>query len=54
MKLLNKIFELKSQKPINSQDIELYIISKGYEPLRWAIVKAESNNLIVEATVINL
>jgi hypothetical protein len=52
MKLLNKIFELKIQKPINSEDIELHIISQGYEPLRWAIVKANNDIITIESTLI--
>ncbi|MEI7474294.1 MAG: hypothetical protein WCK67_05895 [bacterium] len=52
MKIANKLFEIETQMPINSEYIENHIRKKGYEPLRWAIVKADNKTIEIEATII--
>ena len=49
MILENKKFVIKKK---NVKAIEDFIKSKGYKPVRWAIIKAENGNFTIEATTL--
>ena len=52
MQLVNKIFTIEKVKTLDVKFIETFIFNAGYEPLRWAIIKAKNNRLVIEAVVI--
>lgn len=52
MRLLNKLFEFENRFPLTAEYIEQCIKNLGYEPLRWAIVKADNKNIKIESTII--
>jgi len=54
MQLENKKFVLKNIKKITVEFIESFILNKGYKPLRWAVVKAKSGDITIEAACIRI
>ena len=50
MLLENKKFVLKDIKTLTIKVIEDFINSKGYQPLRWAVVDIKNEEFVVEAT----
>jgi len=49
MRLENKKFILKNIKTLTVKVIEDFIYSKGYKPLRWAVVDIQNEEFIIEA-----
>ncbi len=54
MQLENKKFTLETTKELSVNAVESLILSSGYVPLRWAIVKSENRKFIIEASCIKL
>lgn len=53
MKLIQKQFTLKNKTPLTADYIENEIQKHGFELLRWAIVKAENEELLIDSVIIN-
>lgn len=52
MKIVNKQFNINKTENLNVEYIENFILKSGFEPLRWAVVKAEDSSIVIDATVI--
>lgn len=52
MKIVNKQFTLNKIENLSVEHIENFILKSGFEPLRWAVVKVEGDNIVIDATVL--
>lgn len=51
MQIQHKQYRIKKNE-LSVKNIEALIIKSGLDPLRWSIVKAENNELIIDAVAI--
>lgn len=52
MKIFARQYVIKKCDELSSEYIETHISGSGFEPLRWAIVKVDKDQYIVDAVVI--
>jgi len=52
MEIINKQLVLEKPENLSVGYIESFIEKSGYSPLRWSIVKAESDKLTIDAVLI--
>jgi len=52
MKLLRKVFNIEKTENLTVELVENFMISLGFTPLRWAVVKIEADKYIIDSVIV--